>query len=65
MSNTPANLWIATFAHWPQQWHTVDPLNLEKTDVPTTSRGTRMSAVNACTEGMEKSPTFKDALARG
>ena len=36
-----------------------------KTHVPTTARGTRLSTVNARTEGMEKSPTYKDAWARG
>jgi len=30
MENMPANLWIAACAHrLQQQWHTVDPLDLE------------------------------------
>lgn len=30
MDNMPANLWIAACAHrLQQQWHTVDPLDLE------------------------------------
>lgn len=31
MENMPANLWIAACAHrLQQQWHTVDPLDLEE-----------------------------------
>ena len=31
MDNMPANLWIAACAHrLQQQWHTVDPLDLEE-----------------------------------
>ncbi|RRH80822.1 DUF159 family protein [Variovorax beijingensis] len=45
------------------QWGMIPPWS--KTHVPTTARGTRLSTVNARTEGMEKSPTYKDAWARG
>lgn len=45
------------------QWGMIPPWS--KTHVPTTARGTRLSTVNARTEGMDKSPTYKDAWARG
>jgi putative SOS response-associated peptidase YedK len=45
------------------QWGMIPPWS--KSHVPTTARGTRLSTVNARTEGMEKSPTYKDAWARG
>ena len=45
------------------QWGMIPPWS--KTNVPVTARGTRLSTVNARIEGMEKSPVYKDAWARG
>jgi putative SOS response-associated peptidase YedK len=45
------------------QWGMIPPWS--KTSTPQTAQGKRLSTVNARTEGMDKSPTYKDAWARG
>jgi putative SOS response-associated peptidase YedK len=45
------------------QWGMIPPWS--KTSIPQTAQGKRMSTVNARTDHMEKSPTFRDAWKRG